>query len=176
MKYSRFEDLPVWQAAVEFALQIFEITSSAEAFFRGLGDTKNQLERAALSISNNIAEGFERGTNAELVNFLYIARGSAGESRSMLCLCERLPQFNKFKTETSNLKSRAGNISRPLFGWIEPLKNSDIRGEKFFTEKEKFKKKEREDWFEFRKELEAAQKRNIESASRKGEETKFDHE
>lgn len=82
------KNLPVWNAAIEFALKVFEFTNKAD--FRGLGDTKGQLERAALSISNNIAEGFERGTTAELINFLYIARGSAGESRSMLRLCERI--------------------------------------------------------------------------------------
>lgn len=75
MKYSNFEELPVWNAAIEF---------TKKADFRGLGDTKNQLERAALSISNNIAEGFERGTTTELIYFLYISKGSSGESRSML--------------------------------------------------------------------------------------------
>lgn len=99
MKYTRFEDLPVWKAAIEFALKVFEFSGQTEQSFRGLGDTKNQLGRAALSISNNIAEGFERGTTAELIHFLYISKGSAGESRSMLCLCERLKQFNDFKSE-----------------------------------------------------------------------------
>lgn len=87
MKYKVFEELPVWQAAVEFALKMFEITDAAD--FKGLGDTKSQLERAAVSISNNIAEGFERGTSNELITFLFIAKGSAGECRSMLRLCER---------------------------------------------------------------------------------------
>lgn len=164
MNYKSFEDLPVWQAAVEFAIKVFEFTNKAD--FRGVGDVKNQLERAAVSISNNIAEGFERGTNTELINFLYIARGSAGESRSMLCLCEKLPRFADFKSDILNLKSRAKNISSQLFGWIESLKNSDIKGEKFFTGKEKFKKREREDWLEFKKELEEAQRRNIESSRR----------
>jgi len=91
MKYSRFEDLPVWQAAVEFAIKVFEFTNKAD--FCSLGDTKGQLERAVLSISNNIAEGYERGTTAETIYFLYISRGSAGESRSILRLCERLPQL-----------------------------------------------------------------------------------
>ena len=96
MKYSTFEELPVWNAAVRFALAVFELTEKAD--FRGLGDTKNQLERASLSISNNIAEGFERGSTSELIYFLYIARGSAGESRSMLRLCEDLPRFSNFKS------------------------------------------------------------------------------
>jgi four helix bundle protein len=74
MKYSDFEELPVWKAAVEFALKLFDFTNGAD--FRGFGDTKNQLERAAVSISNNIAEGFERGSNTELIQFLYISKGS----------------------------------------------------------------------------------------------------
>jgi four helix bundle protein len=78
MNYKSFEDLPVWKASIEFALKVFEFTEKTEKHLRGLGDTKNQLERAAISISNNIAEGFERGTNTELIYFLYIARGSAG--------------------------------------------------------------------------------------------------
>src|SRR3954464_10551354 len=102
MKYTRFEELPVWQAAIEFALQIFEFTEQNNGLFRGLGDTKNQLERASLSISNNVAEGFERGTTAELIYFLYIAKGSAGESRSMLCLCEKVKRFDNLKSQISN--------------------------------------------------------------------------
>jgi len=68
VKYSTFEELPVWKTAITFALQVFELTEKAD--FRGLGDTKNQLERASLSVSNNIADGFERGTTVELINFL----------------------------------------------------------------------------------------------------------
>jgi len=135
MKYSTFEELPVWNEAVEFALKVFEFPNRAD--FKGLGDTRNQLERAALSISNNIAEGFERGTTAELINFLYISRGSAGESRSMLRMCEKLERFSNFKSEISNLIGMAVNISRQLHGWIDALKNTDIKGVKFLTEKEK---------------------------------------
>lgn len=153
MRYTRFEDLPVWQAAVEFAIKVFEFTKESESLFRGLGDTKNQLERAALSISNNIAEGFERGTTAELIHFLYIAKGSAGESRSMLCLCERLLRFNDLKVEISNLKLRGESISKQLNGWIESLKNSDIKGVKFLTDKERQSYQKRKDLAEFDAEM-----------------------
>ena len=105
MKYSNFEELPVWKAAIEFALKLFEFANRAD--FRGLGDTKNQLERAGVSISNNIAEGFDRGSNKELIYFLYISKGSAGECRSMLRLCESSPRFSNFKSEISNLIGRA---------------------------------------------------------------------
>jgi four helix bundle protein len=174
MNYKSFEDLPVWQASIELAIKIFEFTNKAD--FRGVGDVKNQLERAVVSISNNIAEGFERGTNVELINFLYTARGSAGESRSMLCLCEKLRGFAEFKSEIFNLKARAKNVSSQLFGWIESLKNSDIKGEKFFTEKEKSKRRETADWLEFKKELAEAQRQNIESTRRKNQDSKLEGE
>lgn len=93
MKYSRFEDLPVWKAAIEFALQVFEFTDKAD--FRGLGDTRGQLERAALSISNNIAEGFERGTTAELINFLYIAPRVGGRKQVDAALVRRSAKIFK---------------------------------------------------------------------------------
>jgi len=151
MKYSTFEELPVWNAAISFALKVFELTERAD--FRGLGDTKNQLERASLSISNNIAEGFERGTTMEIINFLYIARGSAGESRSMLRLCEGLDRFSNFKSEISNLIGLAINISKQLHGWIDSLKNSDIKGVKFLTEKERIRLTRKNEFDEFDKEL-----------------------
>ena len=173
MKYKRFEDLPVWQAAIGFALAVFEFSESGEKRFRGLGDTRNQLERAALSVSNNIAEGFERGTTAELIHFLYIAKGSAGESRSMLCLCERVARFTDFKSEISNLKLRAESISRQLTGWLESLKNTDIKGAKFLTEKERKLYRQRKDLEEFdvemkqyRKELEERLNRELEEKNR----------
>jgi len=67
-------------------------------------ESRDQIERAAVSVSNNIAEGFERGTTQELLTFLYIARGSAGEVRSMLCLLEGIPGFADLKSEISDLR------------------------------------------------------------------------
>jgi len=114
MTYERFEDLPVWRASIQLGVQLFALTSRAD--FAGHSGLRDQIERAAVSISNNIAEGFERGTTQELLTFLYIARGSAGEVRSMLCLMCELPGFsaNNFKFEISNLKLLAENISRQL--------------------------------------------------------------
>ena len=81
MRYKRFEDLPVWNSAIELAVAVYALTSRPQ--FKSHYSLKDQLERAAVSVSNNIAEGFERGTNNELLMFLYIARGSSGEVRSM---------------------------------------------------------------------------------------------
>src|SRR6266571_5556566 len=102
MKYKRFEDLPVWKDGIELAARTFALT--AKPCFRGHAGTRNQLENAVVSISNNIAEGFERGTTQELLTFIYIARGSAGETRSMLHLLDRLPEFTNLKFEISDLK------------------------------------------------------------------------
>ncbi|MBI5315143.1 MAG: four helix bundle protein [Nitrospirae bacterium] len=132
MKYKSFEDLPVWQAAIELARHTYAFTE--QQAFRGHAGLRDQLERAALSISNNIAEGFERGSTNELLAFLYIARGSAGEVRSMLCLLERVPAFSPLKSEICNLRSAAAGISRQLYGWIEQLKNSDITGQRHLND------------------------------------------
>jgi four helix bundle protein len=75
VKYKRFEDLPVWKDAIELAVRIFALT--ARPIFRRYRTVKDQLERASMSISNNIAEGFERGTTQETLTFIYIARGSS---------------------------------------------------------------------------------------------------
>lgn len=82
MTYKRFEDLPVWKSAIQLAGQCEDLLDAAGGLIsRGKAD---QLDRCSLSVSNNIAEGFERGTTRELLAFLYIARGSAGETRSMM--------------------------------------------------------------------------------------------
>src|SRR5487761_61531 len=111
MTYDRFEQLLVWQAAIKLGQQVYSLTKS-RSFLRQRS-LRDQIERAAVSVSNNIAEGFERGTTQELLTFLYIARGSAGEVRSMLCLLETIPEFADLKSEISNqccpIKSRRGS-------------------------------------------------------------------
>lgn len=133
MKYRRFEDLPVWNAAIDLAVEVHALTSKPEfASHHGLRD---QIERAAVSVSNNIAEGFERGTNNELLMFLYISRGSAGEVRSMLCLFERLPLSVKLMEEIRATKLRAESCSRQLRAWIKSLQDSDFKGERHVNDK-----------------------------------------
>ncbi|MDK2743553.1 MAG: four helix bundle protein [Nitrospira sp. BO4] len=151
MKYKSFEDLPVWQAAIDLARRTYILTEHQA--FRGHTGLRDQLERAALSVSNNIAEGFERGTTNELLAFLYIARGSSGEVRSMLCLLERIPSFSSLKSEIGALKSNCLSISRQLYGWIEQLKNSDITGQRHLNDKIRTRTAEKKDQEEFLKEL-----------------------
>lgn len=67
MKYNRFEELPVWKDAIELAVNVFALTSRSQ--YRPYRSGWDQIERAAMSVSNNIAEGFERGTTQETLTF-----------------------------------------------------------------------------------------------------------
>jgi len=147
MKYERFEDLPVWQAAIELAVKVYNLTK--DRFFDQPGDLRGQLRRASLSVSNNVAEGFERGTTAELLAFLYISRGSCGETRSMLLFTERFPEAGHLKSEISNLKSLAESCSRQIRAWADNLQNSDIKGQRHLTDtsKEQYHAQRRADEF-----------------------------
>jgi four helix bundle protein len=145
MKYRQFEDLPVWREAADLARMMFEFTSTD--LFRRHPGLRDQLERAALSISNNIAEGFERGTTN------YIARGSAGEVRSMLRILESWNAFGDCKSQISNLGLRCERISKQLYGWIEQLKASEIRGQRHLDEKKRAAYTSRKERDEFLDEL-----------------------
>jgi four helix bundle protein len=170
MTYERFEDLPVWKDAIALAVKIYALTEDDS--FKGKYSLKDQIERAAVSISNNIAEGFERGTTQELLTFLYIARGSAGEVRSMLCLFERISLFSNLKSEISNLRSKAESISRQLRAWADKLQNSDIKGQRYLNEKLRADQKRAQEREERKRELEefdAELKRIVEEGRRKRE-------
>jgi len=144
--YQRFEDLPVWQEAVHLAELAEDFLEAAKD--RTTWSKRDQLDRASLSVSNNIAEGFERGTTNELLAFLYIARGSAGEVRSMCRFFERRVRFQDLNSQISNLISVAESCSRQLRAWADSLQNSDITGPRHLNEKSRsdyLKRKARED-------------------------------
>lgn len=111
MKYSRFEEFGVegCDRAGRSDLSLDQSPSLQDP----LQLTRISLN-APLFVSNNIAEGFERGTTQELLTILYIARGSGGEVRSMLCLLEGLPGFD-------HLKLRSEGVSRQLRAWADSL-------------------------------------------------------
>ncbi len=165
MRYERFEELPVWKSAIDLAAATYALT--AKPALRRQRSLRDQIERAAVSVSNNIAEGFERGTNQELLTFLYIARGSAGEVRSMLCLLECLPDFRGLESEIMNLKSRAESISRQLGAWIHSIKDSEMKGQRFVTGKTKRADQARTEREEFLRRLEEIRKGSP-SAAEKG--------
>ncbi len=155
MTYERFEDLPVWQTAAE----LYENTEMLleDDSFRVSRGFRDQLDRAVLSVSNNIAEGFERGTTNELLQFLYIARGSAGEVRSMLLLKERRARKADWpanlKSQVSNLRSMAESCSRQLRAWADSLQNSDIKGQRHLNDRVRKELEDKQRAARFDKEL-----------------------
>ena len=88
-KYKTFEDLQVWQEAIALAEKIYQITSQSEELSRDRS-LVDQLRRASVSVSANISEGFERRSLKEYLRFLSIAKGSAGEVRSLLAVAHRV--------------------------------------------------------------------------------------
>jgi four helix bundle protein len=90
---NRFEDIESWTMAKELVKEIYLITNKS-SFVKDYG-LSSQIQRAAVSIMSNIAEGFERGTNKEFIHFLYIAKGSAGEVRSQLYIALDLEYITK---------------------------------------------------------------------------------
>lgn len=161
MRYKRFEDLPVWNSAIELAVAVYALTSSPQ--FKSNYSLKDQLERAAVSVSNNIAEGFERGTNNELLMFLYISRGSAGETRSMCSVLDRLPAFIALKSAVANVRAKAESCSKQLKAWAESIQNSDYRGERYVTEKSRRSNQTSREREEFLQELLEVRKKHAAS-------------
>ena len=108
-KVTRFEDLIAWQKARELVRNVYRITNHPP-FQRDFG-LRNQIQRAAVSIMSNIAEGFERGGRAEFHNFLVIAKGSCAEVRSQAYIAldigymseQEFRQFDELATEVSKI-------------------------------------------------------------------------
>jgi four helix bundle protein len=114
MGFERFEDIVAWQKAKKLAVSIYSVFS--EDIDYGF---KNQIQRASVSVMNNIAEGFERKSNNEFKHFLFIAKGSCGEVRSMLHLANDLKKANQDKIIELMLLSE--EISKMLSGLIKKL-------------------------------------------------------
>lgn len=126
-KYSSFEEMEVYQKALQFGVKIYKLTLTNEHIAKDYG-LKDQLQRAALSISNNIAEGFERETKKELIRFLYFSKGSAGECRNMfnfLQLLDYINEENFYKHRNDVLE-----ISKQLGNYIKYLKNLEMQNKK----------------------------------------------
>ena len=134
-KYERFEDLPVWQEAARLynaVLDLFEMNGVplSPAF-------RNQIDRAALSVSNNIAEGFERSTTRELQSFIAIARGSAGEVRSMIAVVRDRAALRKYGPALDRIRALAESCSRQLMSWSGSLEKLSFAGQRRMPEKVK---------------------------------------
>jgi len=122
-----FETIKAWKDSRKLVKEVLTISRKGP-LSRNFA-LRNQIDRAALSIMANIAEGFERDGNRELVQFLSIAKGSAGELRSHLIAAYDLGVIER--DEFNHLCQNSRSISRQLSGFITYLKSSSYKGRKF---------------------------------------------
>ena len=137
--YHKFEDLPVWQEAARLYNKVLDLLET-----QGLPLSpgfKSQLDRAALSVSNNIAEGFERETMNELMSFLSIARGSGGEVRSMMALVKNRAKLNDFISQLQEIRTLAESCAKQLNAWTVSMQNSEIKGKRHLNSQERERKR-----------------------------------
>ncbi len=123
----RFEDLEAWKIARIVTKEVYRISMN-DFFVKDFG-LRNQICRASVSIMSNIAEGFERDGDKEFVNFLSIAKGSAGEVRSQLYVA--FDQNYISSDEFDFVYEKVSENSRVISGLINYLKQSELKGRKF---------------------------------------------
>lgn len=131
MSYKCFEDLPVWQEAARLYNLVLDLLEAHSPLFSP--GYRNQLDRAALSVSNNIAEGFERMTTGSLLAFLDIARGSAGEVKSMMAVIASRPKVAPATALMKGIRAAAESCVKQLTGWIANIEQGPIQGKRHLT-------------------------------------------
>ena len=119
-KFKSFEEINSWQKARIFNKRVYQITESD--VFKKDYDLVRQIRRATISISSNIAEGFERNTDKEFIYFLYVAKASSGEVRSQLYLALDLNYITE--EEFKELFITVSDISKLISGFIKYLNKS----------------------------------------------------
>jgi len=128
-----FEDLEVWKSARVLTNKIYEITRD-NVFSKDYG-LRDQIRRASVSIMSNIAEGYERGGNQELIQFLSIAKGSCGEVRCQLYIAG--DQGYLLQAELKPIIEQCKRISIMINNFMEHLKGSGYKGPKYKMPKQK---------------------------------------
>lgn len=126
-KIEKFEDILAWQKSRELTRLIYKASRAGE--FGKDFSLKDQIRRACISITSNIAEGFERGGNKEFVQFLGHSKGSCGEVRSQLYVA--LDEEYVAEDHWQELHDRCLEISRLLDGFMKYLQQTEIKGRKF---------------------------------------------
>jgi four helix bundle protein len=118
--YKTFEELPIWQAAKKLTLELYKVTMNEK--FKKDFYFSEQIRRAILSVSNNIAEGFERGSKKEFIQFLHIARGSVGETRSQIEIAYELGYIDS--SQFMQLFEKCQTLSKQINGFIKYLRKT----------------------------------------------------
>jgi four helix bundle protein len=117
MKIEKFEDLLVWQESVALTTEIYKLLKSCNDF-----GFRDQIRKAALSIPSNIAEGFDRQTNKEFIQFLFIAKGSCAEVRTQLYVAQNVEIISK--VDVDKLLIQTNKISAMLTKLIKTRKEN----------------------------------------------------
>jgi four helix bundle protein len=119
-KIESFEELFVWKESRDLVRLIYKMFEKTRDF-----SFRDQIQRASVSIMNNISEGFERGSNAEFIRFLYIAKASAGEVRSMIYIANDLGYVDSETTNSLLMKTR--KLSGSISNFIKYLKTTKLK-------------------------------------------------
>ncbi len=126
-QFKSFEEMESWKLGRQITVEVYKITNQGD-FARDFG-LRDQLRRAVVSITSNIAEGFERDGNREFINFLSVAKGSCGEARSQLYLALDLGYLTQEQFDP--LFAKLVSTSRLINGLMEYLKEAEAKGRKF---------------------------------------------
>jgi four helix bundle protein len=137
-KYQHFEELPVWQQAARLYNTVLDLLEEPGVPLSS--GFRNQLDRAALSVSNNIAEGFERITTNELLAFIAVARGSSGEVRSMIAVVKNRPRLKPLLRRLEEIRTLAESCGKQLNAWTGSIENSPVQGKRHLTAAERKEK------------------------------------
>lgn len=125
--FTSFTEIEAWQKARDLNKKVYEITS--DPIFQKDFEFRNQIRSANLSVISNIAEGFERSGNAEFLQFLYIAKGSAGEVLSLLYVAIDLGDISQ--SSFDSLSTSVKEVSNKIGGLIKHIKQSNFKGSKY---------------------------------------------
>lgn len=125
-KQTSFEDLNVYKDALSLMVRVYEILQKDQ--LKKEFSLADQMKRATLSISNNVAEGFERETDKELIRFLYFSKGSAGEVRNILNVLIAINYIDE--DEYKELRNKVMDISKQLSNFIKYVVKRSTEGGK----------------------------------------------
>jgi four helix bundle protein len=134
-KYEHFEELPVWQEAARLYNAVLGLLE--EPGVPLTPSFRNQVDRASLSVSNNVAEGFERSTTSELLSFIAIARGSSGEVRSMMAVVKDRPKLKRYLSALQRIRALAESCARQLTGWAGAVDKLPFEGRRHLPQQKR---------------------------------------
>lgn len=120
MSIQKFEDVIAWQKSQSLALEIYRLFRTHKDY-----SFKNQICSSAVSISSNIAEGFERNSSSDFSRFLYISLGSCSELKSLIYLAEKLEYISG--EQKNNIILQSNEISKIIKGLIKSMQTKSYK-------------------------------------------------